>query len=710
MYYIKSCAAHNFLYQSLLLQPDLKGMTRKSLTLEEQLSPIRFPSLELFNSEGKENTVALPPVEATILDLENNNHARIYPHGLKPKHEARRNTIHQAITDKTPAKKAQRFALTSPRLVIPTLFPPDTEDNVTGSPLYGIRSKRLSSATNFSIDKYLNRLGKGISVHQNIESDGDEFSPIKKHRGPIQSSEQGLGNNIEINKTSLLGSDKLIALQEIATSPTAKSSKNSCSNDGQSEDIKTKSHNPPQDIVRIDNEDLSIVLGESPESKRLFSRRYINKVQNKFRDEVKKLEIEIASKNDLLSDLLIRVSEQERINLKLEQDLNLQRREAVNLQFEIDALNVNLREVVIDLARAIKKLKRKDSLLYMVNEKLDHSKKRIEENHINASHQIVEMEEAVERFKRELALKQTLLDELKIELGDAQEVLGMDLSGNYSIKQKIIELCSENDQIKSELQMVSSKNIELSSLVSELEEAKQKSELAREDLNDKFLGLMEETKKVQEEMTTFETIHKRLENDISEKESQIKDYSLELESVRNEKSAMEESFKSSEVAKLLAFQKEKQDLLQQINTLQKQNEEKDQIISGDTKKLSQLVEELGKQKLLLSTLTTSPEQASAQNTELLRQIANLKRQISHAQLKTEERIQEVAEQLFHQYSKKHELKVNQLKEKYEAKLQEKTKQINLSARQLESLESRLNMGEKEKNYLLQLLEKTNSPK
>lgn len=687
-------------------------MTGNELMLEERLSPIKFSLLEQLTSEEKENIASQTAVDAMTLSPEAECLSKT-PHKLQARLPDRRNTIHQSHPQKTPSRSTQRLVLTSPRLAIPALFPPAIGDSIIGSPSHGRRRKRLNNAKNFSVSNYPNVIGKAESINEAVAFNSDEPSPLKRrHIGspnnsyPIENLGMSSSFRPNSNLLTLAGyvSGQETDMLHFEINYKLESTENH-SKAMQRNEKDSLIHGSSKDLVKVDNADLSILLWESPSSKRIFSRRYINAIQEKYETEVRKLEEELTTKNEYVSELLARISEAEQMHLSSQQEISQLKRQVVNLQIANESSELHSKQLADDLARSVNKLKHKDSLLYLVSEKLGSSQRRIEEDHKTTSLQIFDLQESVNDLRTNLVAKDECLTEFENEINESKKLLGMDLSINCSIKDQITSLCDERDNMRAEVGILSSMNSELTSSLRELEESKRTSEIAKEELNNKFVHLMEETRKVQDEMTAFETVHKELELEVSNRVSQIEKYAFDVAILRKENYDLEESLRLSE-ANALQTEKERRDLLERIDTLHKQNEEKDRIISGDTRKLSELVEELNTHKHTISNLKpSSPSQRLAESVELLNQIAGLKQQISSAQRKTDERIQEVAEQLYREYSKKHEVKVNQLKEKYEAKLEEKTKQINSRERQLESLESRLKMGEKEKTYLLHLLEK-----
>jgi len=153
------------------------------------------------------------------------------------------------------------------------------------------------------------------------------------------------------------------------------------------------------------------------------------------------------------------------------------------------------------------------------------------------------------------------------------------------------------------------------------------------------------------------------------------------------------------------------DLLKSINT------EKDEIISGDTKKMGELVQKVNKQKQVIADYEKDYSkaledikslQSKGENTSLNDEIEDLKKQVSQGQAKTNARIQEVAEQLYFEYSKKHELKVNQVRASFKKQIDNLHFEKKSQARDIDSLQKKLEIVNMEKNQLLRLIDEYQS--
>lgn len=141
------------------------------------------------------------------------------------------------------------------------------------------------------------------------------------------------------------------------------------------------------------------------------------------------------------------------------------------------------------------------------------------------------------------------------------------------------------------------------------------------------------------------------------------------------------------------------------------NAEKDEIISGDTKKMDELVEKINHQKQTIADyegrLKNSPEASSTDNKtneSLIREIEDLKSQVEQGHAKTNARIQEVAEQLYFEYSKKHEMKVDQVRASFKKQIDKLNFEKKAQARDIESLHKKLDTVNMEKEQLIQLID------
>lgn len=700
-------------YKQSASVPSKSLTTMEGLTLEEILSPIRLPMVGLptsgRSSEGKENINESMVGEALE---EPESKARIYPHGLLAKHETRRNTIHELTFNNTPAKQSKRFALTSPRFAIPALFPPNTLDNITASPSYRIRSKRIKSGENFDIEKYLSGIGKHPSRSRDVSQDADFSSPLKRQHilgktSVARFSSPEMDN--AVNDTAW-DSDHDFQSQDVSRGPIDGSHSNSSVRRQDSSHL-TDAKTSFKDLVRVEDMDLTVDLLNAPEMRPIFTSRYIRSLEKKYRNEVHRLEKAVGEKNSRLNELLTRVNQSEQALITLKYEIDVKQRENFGLDLINQNLNVQIQHITADLSRATTKLKHKDSLLYEKNRNLEITLKRLEECAVKAN-RLNELQNLLTSSNEELDATRTLLSNARSEINHLNLLLESEESANIHSKKQMEIIREELDTLKIQIQSTESANSKLLSRIEELEQDIKQTEVAKQDLDSKFGDLVKEMDKLQEDMVIFENQHKELEGELTQKDAEFKQCRSELSMTKERVQYLEHSLESTnrEASESKKNESEKNDLLERIKKLEMQNEEKDRIISGDTKKMTQLVEDLSIQRQLLSDLKASSTGVTVGNEDLVQQITNLKRQVSNAQQKTDERIQEVAEQLFHQYSKKHELKVNQLKEKYEAKLDDKIKVVDLKERQIKSMEIRIKTAEKEKNYLFLLLEKAEKSK
>lgn len=684
-------------------------MAKESLSLEERLSPIKFSSLDLFPTVDEEENLCIKAVsEERSKRNGDDKHAMIYPHGLHSKHETRRNTIQQPYRPlNTPENYSKRSAFTSPRLSIPALFPPNVVDSITESPSYRVRSRRISNGT--KTITYSQGIGKRPSRLMTSGGTPDEESSASKRRlnsQELDSSDEGHnGEKSEppsrsdptiTDQVADPGNiEEMLVLQHVSKETFL------------SQDINVGEES--RALAKIYDSDHTANVLESPSSKPIYSMRFVHSIQEKYLREYKELEEIILLKNLSIKDLSASNKEKDDHIMNLEHKVTHLQRKYAEIEISNESLSLQLEQVKSDLERAGNKIKHRDSQIYHLNERLVLANKKNETESIASADEIHRLQEQLKEYRNDLLSAQNSLADTQNESELFKKELELELSRNCDLKNQLAAVSLERDSLQLEINSLRSIHEEQKIKVSNLLEALASSSDAQNELNSKFTELHDETQKLQEDMVALENYHRESEAQLCLKNSEIEKLQSELALSKTALNSMEASLEGSRslAEELESHRAERIELLERLLTLEARNQEKDKIISGDTKKLSQLVTELSHQKQLLSEVKSTATKTSIPgDDQLLQQITNLKRQVASAQQKTEERIQEVAEQLFHQYSKKHEQKVNQLKEKYESKLEEKRVEINSRLRQIDSMESRLRTEEKEKNYLLQVLEKS----
>lgn len=465
-------------------------------------------------------------------------------------------------------------------------------------------------------------------------------------------------------------------------------------------------------------ENLTISFLLSPNSKPVFSVNYVKKLQDRLYEEIDALEKAIDDKN-----LEILKFSEERTKsagkyFHLDQKLNEHKLTINKLRANEELLEVQIKQSEIELASTMKKLKLKDSILYLTEAKLSNAQRQFDDTVDAIRIENRELRKELEEVKTELGETIVIVRTAEAEAIEHKNTIKRLRDENLSSNDKLLDLILERDSLVDELRETSEKRKELQTESNLLREEVDRKAKDLDEMNANFGELVKETTELHNEMAKIEHEHKVNEKKLSDKQILVEELSAKLEAVQAKSNNLEilletNSAKLKDDSQLFSdLQRKNSGLQSELKRLNDQNNEKDRIISGDTMKLNELVEQVNKQKQIISdykSLLNSENSSSLESrTEniLLKQVANLKHQVATAQQKTDERIQEVAEQLYHQYSKKHELKVSQLKEKYEVKIQEKNSELEAKLSEIETLESQLRTEVKEKNYILTLLEKS----
>lgn len=453
--------------------------------------------------------------------------------------------------------------------------------------------------------------------------------------------------------------------------------------------------------------DLSATLADA-----VFSRPYVEKLRQDHYDRIEELEGVLASKTREIKGLLDRCNElensvadlqdsvaqkQDRLNVAidrqamLDEELRFRAAEVLSLQHEI-ARHERIRK---DLEDDVARLKKELAVAAATADGLqDESSQLRRANH--------ELEDAVQEAEGRLALSKAMVAALQEEKRALSESLDSAAAGARSLERDLSTAHTELSRAKEDV-------AQLTATVAE-------KETAQRTVNEKLLLLIEETRNIHNEMAMFEREYKQLEAQLQEKSDQIDELQAQATRLRAQVDALDRLRVAAEAEihtlrdSVAELQLDKRDLAAEADALRSQNMEKDEIISGDTKKLGELVVEIDELKKQLAAKSRQHESERPSDMQAQQRISSLQQQIALAQEKTEERIQEVAEQLYHQYSKKHEVKVGQLKRKYEVRLEENKAEMEAQRRKIETLERLLLAESKDKNHLLMLLEDKELPR
>ncbi|KAL7667121.1 Autophagy-related protein 23 [[Candida] zeylanoides] len=492
----------------------------------------------------------------------------------------------------------------------------------------------------------------------------------------------------------------------------------------------------------------------SPNSKPVFSISHIKKIQDENAKEIGSLENVIYHKNQEILKFSEELSSTNGKFLILDQEIkeltSAKKKSLVNEEL----LRVQLNHTEADLAKTAKKLRLKTKLSIRLGEKTTklraHSKALQKElatikeelSCLRAIHDMLQVE--LEQKKSLVTAQEDRLNTLEVQTqtleGRLMELTDCNVANNNKIEQLLKEKedlltdLSEIKQEKSELQEINEKQTKL------LEELDKLETLAKQKITD----LESKLERSNEEATTLS----REKQDVYEQLEKLTQYNEELEkSTKHELDVLRQKLKAKELerehlqsklddsesrivklqSKLSELEGERSHLSQELTNTAEQvvllkstNKEKDGIISGDTKKMSELVETVNqlKQRISDREKEMSDRPAAFNPAEPLRpdglvadleaQVKALKDELEQSSAKSQARIQEVAESLYYQYSKKHESKVNEVRRSIEKKFKKQIDHLQYEnkaqSRDIESLEKKLDIVTTEKNQLLGLIE------
>lgn len=643
------------------------NLEMQSSSQAEKMLPIRISRSLRGLEDEKENvtstkyskvTINLPGVEGTTVTT-------------------RRNTFHPTESFLTPSKPLERPAVTSPRGKRPVDLFHTNVLRSSRSPL--VKLQRLRD-----------------SAQKQLKENGAKFSPLRD--------------------TSHLQSVSTLSPERVSEVNLASDDRGSIN--GTSISLDRLPESSPSKRVEILSEVVESRLDEfiekpsrveptvslSAPSDAMFSRSFVHNLQQEHYGKIEELENiltlktrEIKGLNDQINTLRHDLADLQQNFVLQENKLNVLRdnegmrdeelafraAEAESLRSQIQnleqykaELKANLSELRVELSREV------DTVAQLRSEKLG-----LEET-VN---RMQSLKEQNDELLTELSQKTNRLEARELELIEALEKAEAD-----------------SRLLERDLNVSSTETTNLKAEIAQLEALLQDKEASQRLSNEKLEDLMKETDHIHKEMALFEKEYKQVEAQLQEKSSTISELQEEASDLKSRieeleilRVAAEKKAAELQSSKELLLH-EKQELLDDISALRRQHREKDEIIKGDTQKLGELVLETDSLKRALASKARDDDRKSDYDAQ--QQINSLKAQIALAQEKTDERIQEVAEQLYHQYSKKHEIKVGQLKKKFEARMEESRGEIEAQRRKIENLERLLSAETKDKNHLLVLLE------
>lgn len=484
----------------------------------------------------------------------------------------------------------------------------------------------------------------------------------------------------------------------------------------------------------------------SPNSKPIFSRDYINKIQTNHRHELEELEHESNNQKEQILRLSEELSSTNREFLRYDQLLHeLRLRNKKSAQNE-EMLAVQLQHYERELLATTKALKKHQELgvrtaeeLTKVNEQLadekeilaraleeqihirnrvealsaelagvQNDKSRLEKAHVELQTAKQTLDVELEQIKTELAAANRRLDEANGAIASKHEELATVEAARVKLASSCEAYKQENELLTSSIAQLTKENAEFQQINTEQQEHLERVEsLAHSEVEKLELMVAVKQQELQERETRFGSTKTAMENAhktaIEEKERLLLESGEALTKARAE--AEQATTKATAVerelaAKVGALEAAKSELQAQISELEATNKHKDAMIGDDTRKMNELTQKLKQVKEKVAQLEKENDAAHEAEIQHLRREMEL--QLEQNRQRTAKKIDEVAELLYTQYSKKHETKVGMMRTSFNSKMDKLADENRRQQLEIESLRKQRDAAVAEKDQLLEM--------
>lgn len=418
----------------------------------------------------------------------------------------------------------------------------------------------------------------------------------------------------------------------------------------------------------------------SPNSKPYFSINYIKQIQEGHDNEIVDLEKIINSKNEQILSLSQELQSTNSQFLKFEKEIKDLRQIHGKVKANEELLTIQLNQNNHEIGSLNKKIKIKENLVLNLEARI--SKLNHKNSELTRTYE--ELSENYNKVNQDVEDQLQKLTSLEASYNKKAEEISTLTDSNLQFNLKIENLLKEKEDNLNEIETLKLRESELNESVTSYKTSIEEHETMINELKVK-IGTYDQTcKNYEVELKNFNQEFKNL-NEILDKNE---DEKIQLNNKINELSQLNLNLTNDEKS----LSKQIDQLKAENKKLVDSNSEKDDIIKNDGQKIDKLVQKINH----LENNNSSKQ--------LLNQIADLKEQIALAQEKTDARIHEVAEQLYFQYSKKHEDKVNLLKNTYRNQIESLNNELKQKSRDNESLEKKLKVANNEIGSLLNLFD------
>lgn len=425
----------------------------------------------------------------------------------------------------------------------------------------------------------------------------------------------------------------------------------------------------------------------------------------------------------------------------------------INLNEEISGHKVSLEQSSKDIESHKDKLRHTKSeyeKLLEKNKSLLEEKNRFETDMHIKDEEISELQKAIEQMKNsEMSNSSELSEQIRVLNEEQRSLTNKLLSLEEEKQRETRNLTEETEKYKKKADQLSQKINDLSKALDEADEARKSKDETITELNKKLeesgdecnvriaevTELNLEIESLKESKIHLEETNNRLQEELNVNEiktqnetDQYKKTSIELESVQLKNSNIETQYLKeigdlqSTIASLGDTLenaqkstddtiKENEELKKEIELLKSNQLERttDNSQNDEISELKSRLEVLQKEANETKTISDTLQQERNNEIETLQtQITSWKVKLEEKEKDTNKRLRLLAEDLYHQYSSKHEQKVKSLKKSYEKKYETQIEKLRVEQQafkeEIERVTKQLNVEREEKRELIRTME------
>lgn len=299
--------------------------------------------------------------------------------------------------------------------------------------------------------------------------------------------------------------------------------------------------------------------------------------------------------------------------------------------------------------------------------------------------------------------------ELTTIIGEKDKALNLQTVINDGLQRAVNTLKSSYTLHKSELEMKTSR---LALLEDEVNESKDLLIVKTAEVEELSLELKECAKTMKENNNVFQEIGSQntnleervqeLTDSLSKKEQQLTDLRHQVQKAETDHITELEAF-HSELSNLQSLVTNKNNEIHKLNDANDKLQKKNEFLSYEHQVTK---EEIADYDTRLSTLKAKLNEYKEHASNLENLVQSVEEEKAQLERDTDQRLQQLAEDLYIQYSKKHEQKVQVLKKGYENKWQTKVSKAESETERLrsevEGLKAQLEQEKLEKNEIIKL--------